>query len=290
MLNQRRRLRAAAAAVLVGLLAVACSSGGGIGDKDKRLPFGELLEWNISGFSLHKGATPPVDRLVQEVSARGPALVAVATEETCSAQFDALRDRLAPMGFSAAANWSIPAFNQPGCASFGNAVFWRGQPAPDGVQRVTYPAAVQANGAATQEQRNLLCVAFTLPATATTAAAPMRVCGTHLDRDARVSARQAPITLSTLDEDNRTGPPTMLLGDLNLLPTAPALNDWYARYTEGELAPRNRTQPTTTGKFPFKYDYGFVPPSRVSVPTPADIVSVPNLSDHSIYVVHFAFH
>jgi endonuclease/exonuclease/phosphatase family metal-dependent hydrolase len=283
--------RAAALAVLVGLAALGCSSGGGGGaggDSAKASLSGQVLEWNLSGWSLSKGATAPADRLVQEVNSRGPAVVAVVTEETCSAQYDRLRAGLSALGFSAAENWSLPSFGQPGCASFGNAVFWRGQAAPDGVQRLTYPAAVQAQGAATQEQRNLLCASFTVPATTTTAATPLRVCGTHLYRDPRVAARQAGIALSTLDERNRVGPPTLLLGDLNLTPTAVALNDWYARYTEGDLAPRSRTRPTTTGKFAFKYDYGFVPTGRVDVPVTSDVVPEPNLSDHAIYALHFA--
>jgi endonuclease/exonuclease/phosphatase family metal-dependent hydrolase len=281
------------AAILVGALGAGCSSGGGSTGPPPAPLAGQVLEWNMSGFSLHKGATTPVERLVQEVSGRGPAVVAVVTEETCRTQFDRLRDALAPMGFSGEANWSIPSFGQPNCASFGNAVFWRGQAAPDGLQRLTYPAAVQAQGAATQEQRNLLCVAFTVPATQgstgrATAPTPMRVCGTHLYRDPRVSARQAPLALATLDADNASGPPTFLLGDFNLPPTAPAMNDWYARYTEGDLLPRDRARPTTTGKFPFKYDYGFVP-KVVDVPSTADVIAVPNLSDHAIYALHFAF-
>jgi endonuclease/exonuclease/phosphatase family metal-dependent hydrolase len=274
---------------LIGLLLSACSSGGSANGTPPRTPLsGQAIEWNLSGYSLHKGATTPVDRLVQEVTTRGPVVVAVVTEETCNAQFDRLRDTLAPLGFSAAANWSIPSFGQPGCASFGNAVFWRGQTLPDGVQRRTYPTSVQAQGAATQEQRNLLCVAFTAttPASAPT---PLRVCGTHLHRDPRVSARQAGVALPALDADNQNGPPTFLLGDLNLLPTSAALNDWYARYAEGDLAPRNQTRPTTTGKFPFKYDYGFVPRGRVDVPVTSDIVPVPTLSDHAINVLHFTF-
>lgn len=279
-------------AVLVGLLGVVlagCSSGGKDTGTPKAPLSGQVLEWNMSGYSLHKGATTPVDRLVQEVSARGAAVVAVVTEETCSAQFDRLRDNLTPLGFSAAANWSIPQFRRPGCTSFGNAVLWRGTAAPDGVQRMTYPASTQAQGAATQEQRNLLCVSFAVAATATTAATPLRVCDTHLHRDPRFSALQAGDALSTVDQDNRTGPPTMLLGDLNLLPGSSALDGWYARYTEADLSPRTSARTTTTGKFPFKYDYGFVPKDRVAVPATADIVPVPTLSDHSIYVLHFAF-
>jgi endonuclease/exonuclease/phosphatase family metal-dependent hydrolase len=289
MPNLRSPWRAAVVVAAVGLAALGCSSGGSKSESTPRAPLsGQVVEWNLSGWSLNKGAVAPADRLVQEVSTRGPGVVALVTEETCTAQFDRLRDGLARLGFSAAEDWSIPSFGQPGCASFGNAVFWRGPATPDGVQRMTYPAAVQAQGAATQEQRNLLCVAFTVPATDTTAAAPLRVCGTHLYRDPRVSARQAGVALSTLDERNRVGPPTLLLGDLNLAPTAVALNDWYTRYTEGDLAPRSRARPTTTGKFAFKYDYGFVPPDRVSVPTTSEVLPVPTLSDHAIYVLHFA--
>src|SRR3954454_18680019 len=196
MPNQREQFRAVILAALVGLLVVACSGGSKSGGTPKAPLSGQVLEWNLSGFTVSKGATTPVDRLVQEVSARGPAVVAVVTEETCSTQFDRLRDTLAPLGFSAAENWSIPSFGQPNCASFGNAVFWRGKALPDGVQRLTYPASVQAQGKGTQEQRNLLFVAFTVPETDTTAATRMRVCGTHLYRDPRVSARQVPIALS----------------------------------------------------------------------------------------------
>jgi endonuclease/exonuclease/phosphatase family metal-dependent hydrolase len=215
--------------------------------------------------------------------------VAVVTEETCATQFNRLRDLLGPLGYQGAANWSIPAFGRPGCSSFGNTVFWRGDLAPDGVQKVTYRAALQAEGAATQEKRNLLCAAFTVPETATTRATPMRVCGTHLHRDPRVSARQAPALLDVVDRDNATGPPTLLLGDLNLQPDAPALDAFYRRYSEADPAPRTQPRPTTTGKVPVKLDYGFVPSGPVRVTQPADVIPVPTVSDHALYVLHFAF-
>jgi endonuclease/exonuclease/phosphatase family metal-dependent hydrolase len=252
---------------------------------------GSVVEWNLSGFSQNRGSVAPAQRLVQEVTTRSPLPLAIVTTETCSTQFDYLRQRLsaAPYGFQAAANWSIPRFNQPNCTSFGNTVFWRGSTVAGGVEDFTYPPATQAQGAATQEKRNMLCVSFRTAETKTTAATTLRVCGTHLHRDPQVSAKQFAVARAKIDADNATGPPTLLVGDLNTVPTAPALNAWYAgqRYVEADSSPRTADRPTTTARV--KLDYCFAPAASVTVPVTADIVPVPDLSDHAIYTAHLAF-
>jgi endonuclease/exonuclease/phosphatase family metal-dependent hydrolase len=262
-------------------------------DKQPKAPLrGSVVEWNMSGFSQNKGSTTSADVLVQELAKRSPLPLAVVTTETCSAQFDVLRERLAapPFAYRAAENWSIPDFGQPNCASFGNGIFWLGDAPPDGVERLTYPPETQAEGAATQEKRNLLCVRFTTPETPAAAATPLRICGTHLDNDATVAGRQFAVARDRIDRDNSTGPPTLLLGDLNMIPGTAALDPWYGtgRYIEADGPDRFHARPTTNGKFPFKFDYGFLPSATVVRAQPAAIQQEPAVSDHAIYTTYFA--
>jgi endonuclease/exonuclease/phosphatase family metal-dependent hydrolase len=283
------------AVVLLGLCVAAAGAvavlRSGNGEPPKAPLQGSVVEWNMSGFSQNKGSTTPAEVLIQTLAKRSPLPLAVVTTETCSAQFDLLRERLAaaPFAYRAAENWSIPNFGQPNCASFGNAIFWLGDAPPDGVERLTYPAATQAEGAATQEKRNLLCVRFTTHETPA-AATPLRICGTHLDNDAAIASRQFAVARDRVDRYNRAGPPTLLMGDLNMIPGSAAFDPWYrtGRYIEADGPDRSTARPTTNGKFPFKFDYGFLPSATVARAQPAAIQQEPASSDHGIYTTFFA--
>jgi endonuclease/exonuclease/phosphatase family metal-dependent hydrolase len=274
--------------LLAAVVVLSSCSGGGSKPPPKPPLAGTVLEWNLSGFSQHRGAPAPVDALMRQVQAMSPPPVAIVLVELCSSQYDLLRDRLsaAPLSYRSANAWSIPAFGQPSCASYGNAVFWQGDAEPNGVQPLTYPDDVQAGGARTQEKRNLLCVAFRSPETATAASTPLRVCGTHLDRLPSFAAKQFGVARGRVEQFNATGPPTVLTGDLNLPPSSPAFDAWYrGGYTEADLTERTRARPTTRSSA--KFDYAFVPTATARVPQTADIIFVPE-SDHAMYVAHVA--
>jgi endonuclease/exonuclease/phosphatase family metal-dependent hydrolase len=273
--------------VLVATGLVSCS-GGGTKPPPKPPLAGTVLEWNLSGWSQHRGGPAPVDALTRQLQAMSPPPVAIVLVELCSSQYDLLRDRLsaAPLGYQSANAWSIPAFGQPSCASYGNAVFWQGDAEPNGVETLTFPDAVQADGPRTQEKRNLLCAAFRSPDTATAAATPIRVCATHLYRFPAVSGKQLDVVRTRVDQLNATGPPTLLAGDLNLAPPAPALDAWYrGSYVEADLTERARARPTTRSNV--KFDYVFVPTATARVTQTADITPVPE-SDHAMYAAHIA--
>jgi endonuclease/exonuclease/phosphatase family metal-dependent hydrolase len=280
---------------LWAVLVVLLLTGGGAacsGDEPEAPPkppaAGSVLEWNLSGWSQHRGSAVPVDALVRQLQATSPPPVAVALVELCSNQYDLLRDRLAgaPWNYRSASAWSIPDFGQPSCASFGNAVFWQGEAEPDGEQVRTFPADAQADGARTQEKRTLVCAAFRIPETTTTAASPIRVCATHLHRLPAVAERQLAVVRSTIDQHNGTGPPTVLAGDLNLSPTDPALAAWYSGgYVEADRTEPAGARPTT--RTMRKLDYVFAPSASVRVTRSADIVPVPE-SDHAVYTAHVA--
>ncbi len=273
---------------LVAAGGLSACSGSGTKPPPKPPWAGTVLEWNVSGFSGNRGSAAPVDALIRQVQAMSPPPVAIVLEELCSSQYDLLRNRLsaAPLAYRSANAWSIPAFGQPSCASFGNAVFWQGDAEPDGVQALTFPDAVQADGPNTQEKRNLLCVAFRSPETPAAASTPLRVCGTHLFRLPAVSTQQFGFVRDRVEQFNATGPPTLLVGDLNLLPTTPVFDDWYGGgYAEADLSPRAQARPTT--RLNVKLDYAFVPRATARVTQTADITFVPE-SDHAMYVAHVA--
>src|SRR3954447_3181688 len=133
---------------------------------------GAVAHWNIAGWAMHRGDTAIATTLANWVRSRTELPLSLTVNEVCSAQFDVLREALAGSGYEAAAAWSIPDFDEPGCASYGNAVFWRG--GNGGVESLTYPDDAQVDGAATREKRTLVrAVSATLPfAVATTHPAP----------------------------------------------------------------------------------------------------------------------
>jgi endonuclease/exonuclease/phosphatase family metal-dependent hydrolase len=206
--------------------------------------------------------------LARVVLDRDPVPLAVTTNEICSGQYDALADALATAGFSAAAAWSIPAFEpEKGCASYGNAVFWRG--GRGDVECFVYPDDLQADGVATREKRTLIrAVSATLPfAIATTHPAP---------RDA-IAAGQVSAAAAWLAE--RTDVPTVLAGDLNLPPRRRALDVFYADHEEADRWPRRFPRPTHVGLR--KLDYVFVPRNRMRVRGGLSITFHRRLSDHA---------
>lgn len=228
---------------------------------------GTLLHWNLAGWARHRGR-PEVARLFADVVlAAGRPPLAVTANEVCSGQFDALAETLAPAGFSAAAAWSIPDFDMPGCASYGNAVFWRG--GDGGVERVTYPDHLQQDGASTRERRTLLI--------ASAARSPLRIATTHPSPQRGVAARQVAFLADLLSQE--ADRPCVLAGDLNLPPRDTALDALYASHEEADHFPRRFPRPTHQGLR--KLDYVFVPRSLVRRMSQLRISFRPAWSDHA---------
>src|SRR4051812_25183298 len=111
---------------------------------------GTFIHWNIAGWARHRGDAGVVAALAQWVRSRPELPLAVTVNEICSGQFEVLGNALAESGYASAVSWSIPEFGEPGCASYGNAVFWLG--GDGGVERLTFPDAVQQDGPGTREK------------------------------------------------------------------------------------------------------------------------------------------
>jgi endonuclease/exonuclease/phosphatase family metal-dependent hydrolase len=227
-----------------------------------------VVHWNIAGWARHRGDPLVARALSRAVLARAPLPVALTVNEVCSPQFDALEQALAPAGYSAAAAWSIPHFGDPRCASYGNAVFWRG--GDGGVERLTYPDRLQIDGAATRERRTFLRVV--------SATSPFAVATTHPAPQADVAARQVALAAEWLAE-RRGGPPTVLAGDLNLPPWSRGLDVVYADHQEADRWPRRLGRPTHRGLR--KLDYVFVPRDRLRIAGRIGIAFRLRLSDHA---------
>lgn len=228
---------------------------------------GTVAHWNIAGWARHRGDTGISTTLADWVRSQPELPLSLTVNEICSGQFDVLGSSLAEAGFSSAAAWSIPDFGEPGCASYGNAVFWRG--GDGGVERLTYPDEAQIDGPATREKRTLVrAVSATLPfAVATTHPAP------HTD----LAARQVAIAAEWLAA--RTDPPTVLCADLNLPPSNSGLDVLYAGYQEADRWPRRLARPTHTSLR--KLDYVFAAQPRMRIATPIGIAFRLHLSDHA---------
>jgi hypothetical protein len=228
---------------------------------------GTVVHWNLAGWAMHRGEPAVAAGLVDRVRSRPELPLAVTVNEVCSRQYDTLATALAECGYEAAPAWSIPHFGEPGCSSYGNAVFWRG--GDGGVQRQVYPDDHQVDGGATREKRTLLrAVSRTMPfAIATTHPSPHRA----------VAARQVGWAARWLAE--YTGPPTILAGDLNLPPWNDALDVLYADHQEADRWPRRLSRPTHRGLR--KLDYVFVPRARLRIVGPIGIAFRPRLSDHA---------
>lgn len=228
---------------------------------------GTLLHWNLAGWARHRGR-PEVARLFADVVLAAPrSPLAVTANEVCSGQFDALAEALAPGGFAAAAAWSIPDFGMPGCASYGNAVFWRG--GDGGVERIAYPDRLQQQGADTRERRTLLV--------ATAARPSLRIATTHPAPDRRVAARQVAYATDLLSRD--ADRPCVLAADLNLSPRDAALDALYASHEEADRFPRRFPRPTHQGLR--KLDYVFAPRDLVRFVSRLRISFRPAWSDHA---------
>jgi endonuclease/exonuclease/phosphatase family metal-dependent hydrolase len=229
---------------------------------------GTVVQWNLAGWARHHGASEVARALARAVLARDPRPLAVTANEVCSGQYDVLRDELGPVGFSAAAAWSIADFGEPGCGSYGNAIFWRG--GDGGVERFVYPDDAQVDGAATREKRTLLRV--------TAAAFPLQVATTHPAPVPRVAAEQVELAAAWLAE-RADGSPTVLAGDLNLSPWQSALDPLYRSHQEADRLPRVLGRPTHLGLR--KLDYIFVPRDRMRIAGSISIRFRCRLSDHA---------
>jgi endonuclease/exonuclease/phosphatase family metal-dependent hydrolase len=226
-----------------------------------------LLHWNLAGWARHQGR-PEVARLFADavLDVARPAL-AVTVNEVCDRQYDAMAEALAPAGFSAAAAWSIPDFDRPGCASYGNAVFWRR--GDGGVERITYPDELQQDGASTRERRTLLI--------ASAAGFPLRIATTHPAPYRGLAARQVAHAVGLLEA--QPDRPCVLAGDLNLPPWDRALDPLYATHQEADRWGRRWSRPTHQGFR--KLDYVFVPRGSMRVVPPLRISFRPRWSDHA---------
>lgn len=229
---------------------------------------GSILHWNLAGWAWHRGRPDVARRLARDVLDAHPRALAVTANEVCDRQFEALAEALEPAGFSAAAAWSIPHFEQPGCRSFGNAVFWLGD--DGGVERHTHPDDLQVDGAATREKRNVLL--------ATSALLPFRVATTHPSPRPHVAEHQVRATLDWLDA-RAAGKPIVLAGDLNLSPRREVLDPLYRTHQEVDRCPRWLPRPTHRGLR--KLDYVFVPRDRLRIDG-RSIRCRPGLSDHAL--------
>lgn len=232
------------------------------------VPLGAFVHWNVAGWARHHGDPLVARVLARAVLARDPLPAAVTVNEVCSPQFDVLAEALAGAGYSAAPAWSIPRFGDPRCASYGNAVLWRG--GDGGVERLTYPDRLQIDGETTREKRTLV--------RAVSATMPFAVATTHPAPRSAVAARQVAFAAEWLADD-RDAAPTVLAGDLNLPPWNPALDVLYAEGEEADRWPRRLARPTHRGLR--KLDYVFVPSGRMRIVGSVGIAFRCRLSDHA---------
>jgi endonuclease/exonuclease/phosphatase family metal-dependent hydrolase len=226
------------------------------------------VHWNVAGWSMHRGSPEVAEALAAAVLEMPSRPLAVTVNELCDGQYDVLRTELGGAGYQAASAWSIPDFGQAGCGSYGNAIFWRG--GDGGVERWTYPDALQVDGAATVEKRNALRVTVLDP--------PIRIATTHPHPDRRWAAAQVGYAADLL-ADQPGDLPTVLAGDLNLTPWNSALTPWYRRGDEADRLPRRLSRPTHRSLR--KLDYVFAPRGTVRIAGPLRLSWQCRLSDHA---------
>lgn len=233
---------------------------------------GSVVHWNLAGWARHSGGLEVAGSFARWITTRRRTPLAVTVNEICSGQFELLAEALEPLGFSAAAAWSIPEFGRPRAASYGNAILWRG--GNGGVERHVYPDDLQVDGADTGEKRVLLRV--------TAARLPLRFATTHPAPHRPTAARQVAAAATWLgldDADSGTEAPTVVAGDLNLPPRHRGLDVLYASHREAEHLPRWLARPTHLGLR--KLDYLFVPRSRMRVVGGLSVRFHPRMSDHA---------
>jgi endonuclease/exonuclease/phosphatase family metal-dependent hydrolase len=229
---------------------------------------GTVVHWNLAGWALNRGAPGVAQALARAVLAFDPLPVAVTANEVCSAQYEVLADVLGPAGYSAAAAWSIPEFGAAGCTSYGNVALWLG--GNGGVEQFVYPDEAQIAGAATREKRTLLRV--------TSATLPLRIATTHPPPVAAVAAQQVRLAAAWLAE-RASGAPTVVAGDLNLVPWRSALDAFYRDHAEADRLPRALARPTQRGLR--KLDYVFVPRAQMVIDGSISVAFRCRLSDHA---------
>lgn len=235
---------------------------------------------NLAGWQMHAGDLAPAQTVADLVTRARPRPAVIGLAEVCASgdagapgQREHLTSALAPLGYSVVWAPSIEAFGRPGCEQFGNLLAVRGTVIA--TESVRFDAQRVSSSRDYQELRNAVC------ADAVVGGRTLVGCTTHLvnpsPTDIETTRRQAAEALAFVTS---VAPDAMRLvvGDLNLVPTDPALDGWFAELRWADPAGRTAAAaPTTDGGA--TVDYAFASPAGTSSVTGLDVVVLPT-SDH----------
>ncbi|MFP5322769.1 MAG: DUF4214 domain-containing protein [Acidimicrobiia bacterium] len=234
---------------------------------------------NLAGWQLHAGDLAPAQAVVPIVAAAWPRPAAIGVVEVCASgdpgapgQLELLAAELAPLGYSMVWAPSIEAFGRPGCAQYGNALAVRGTVRSS--TSVDFEAQRLDPARDFDEVRNAVC------AEAVVGGRALVACTTHLvnplPTDVDTTRRQAAEALAFVTSAGPEGL-RLVAGDLNLVPSDPELDGWYAALRPADPGGRTAPQPTTDGGA--AVDHVFASPAPTSSATSLRTTVLPT-SDH----------